>query len=1565
VAPLSESDFRSTGRFDVRRRLGEGGMGVVYEAWDRERRARVAIKTLRTLSAEGILRFKNEFRALQDLSHPNLCTLGELICDAGQWFFTMELVDGVDLLSWVRPAREHWSDQSVSEPRMDPIPSVDTMRRQSSTLPAAPPPSGRLSRPTLPLDVARLRTALLSLGHGVTALHAAGVVHRDIKPSNILVEPNGRAVLLDFGLATSAARPDQSDVRVVGTADYMAPEQASAKKVGPEADWYSVGVILYEALTGGVPFSGAPLEVLLQKQAHEPPPPRSLAPEVPAELDALCTGLLRKDPRQRFGARELYERLARGDGTAPDLRQRARERPFVGRRDELAALEAAFERVRAGAATTLHVCGESGVGKSALVRHFVRRLRAAVPEAVVLHGRCYERESVPYKAVDGVVDALARWLSKLPKRESAALLPQRAGLLAEVFPVLRRVEAMAQAPRPSHDVDPQQLRQRLFGSLRELLTQLGQTRPLVLVVDDLQWADADSLALLEAVTRAPDAPPMLLLATVRAEDATGSSGPMARVGLGEGALADGARSDRASAVAAGAADEGARNDRAAGAGAFVDGVRGADGTAIQGSRANDAAVASLHSDSSRGDLSRSDIAYTTVAPTPRSLSPVVHAARAQTVRGLGAVAPAAAAAVVAAETAAAAVDSAAALATHAAKATTSAAAASPGTMAAAPASRASTAGGGVRAASTVESAAHSSSVGHTSSTSAQPAVGRHTSTALVVETATERTSTATDGWAVRPATTSGARTAAGSPTSTAATAVAPAGATADHGSPSTTGMTAAPSSTAEPVARSSALSASAPHASTSAPHASASAPHASASASHDAAELRPSPLGSATQMILLARLPPDEARQLAAVLLAEQGASSTTASTAGAAIADEAGGHPLFIDELVRHAAASGPEREGPLHLDEALRERVRRLPADAQHVLELVSVAGGPLAQHAAARAADLGFEEFAQQAATLRAANLVRSSGPRPSDLIEPYHDRVRAAVQAGRSPSELRRAHERVALGLESTGRADPEALAAHWQGAGDNDKAAGYAAQAAERASKALAFERAAQLYRQTLLLRPPGSPDVYLLQIRLGDALARTGRGSEAARAYLAAAGEAAPAEALELRRQASEQLLRSGFVDDGLAALQPVLAAVKLSVPATARRAWTVLAWRRARLSLRGLGFERRRAVELPPAQLARVDTAWSLAVGLANIDPVRGAGFGALHLRLALDLGEPSRVARALAFAACVDAMQGVAHTKRIEALVAHARRLAEELGDAHAEALALAAGAILAHSQGRWRGCLPAVDAVERLLRERCSGVAWELSTTNLMRAVSLARMGELSELAKNVTASLQEAEQRGDRYAATALRMGEPNIIWLVQDLPHEARGECEDAIGHWSRSGFHAQHVFHAFAMGQIELYAGAGAWERAQALWPQVERSFLLRLPLLRAGLVELRGRAALAAAASATAARRKELLREARAAARRLERETISYAAASSAALRAAAAHLDGDDDTAQVLLARAALAFDEADMAMHAAVARGRRGHLVGGDEGRALTVTMDAWMRRQNVSNPDRFARMILPGF
>jgi hypothetical protein len=743
---------------------------------------------------------------------------------------------------------------------------------------------------------------------------------------------------------------------------------------------------------------------------------------------------------------------------------------------------------------------------------------------------------------------------------------------------------------------------------------------------------------------------------------------------------------------------------------------------------------------------------------------------------------------------------------------------------------------------------------------------------------------------------------------------------------------------------------------------------ATARAGEDTPASRPSLMAAEAREVHLSRLPPDEARALAAELLSTTTGDGTALGELSAdAIAEEAGGHPLFIDELVRHARMASADRGAPLHLEDALWDRVRRLDAEAQRVLELVAVAGGPIVQQAAARAADFDFATFGQYAATLRAANLVRTTGTRQGDLIEPYHDRVRATIESHRTAAEVRRAHERIAIGLESIGRADPEALATHWQGAGENDKAAGYATQAAERAYKALAFDRAAQLYRQTLVMRPPGAADVATLQVRLGDALAQTGRGAEAARAYLSAADRSAPADALELRRRAAEQLLRAGHVDDGLQAMTPVLAAVKLRVPESPRTALMSLLWRRAQLRMRGVKFTRRQASEVAPAVLARVDAAWSAAVGLGNVDTIRGADFATLHLLLALKAGEPSRVARAMAFEACLTAAMGADGVARANTLAAEAERIADEVKDAHATGLAVAARAIALHMNGHWRDCLPFFDEAERIFRERCTGVAWELATGNLLRSYSLARLGELTELSKNVTQFLQEAEQRGDLYGSTVLRMGEPNLIWLAMDLPEEARSECEEGIRRWSQRGFHQQHVDFSYAMTQIDLYVGDGAaaFARVSGVWPQLEKSFTLRLDVARIVSLHLRGRAALAAAVEASGAARKELLADARRMVKALRKERARWAQPCATALRAALAHLDGDDVSAAALLAEAAAGFDEHEMRMHSASLRARRGVLVAGEEGAADREAARAWTQAQAVANPERFVRVLAPGF
>jgi serine/threonine protein kinase len=492
------------GRFALIRKLGEGGMGVVYEAEDLERGARVALKVLHRARAGTVARFKREFRSLQHLEHPNLVRLGELITDGHEWCFTMELVEGVSLLEHVRGERPFAEHTTRGSPGV---------RRSPRSL--HPSPADRFHE-------GRLRDSLRQLALALATLHAAGIVHRDVKPSNILVTGEGRLIVLDLGLALDLrqeATPSTTGT-IVGTVAYMAPEQGNSGRVLASADWYSVGVLLYEALSGRLPHDGdSPLQVLTSKQLTTPPPPRAWWPEAPADLDELCMALLRMDPAARPGEREIFERLGmadalpadRGIAGSSDLTPRL---PFVGRRSELAWLEDAFAST-SSTALVVHVEGESGLGKSALLRELVDRLVARVPDLLVLGGVCYEREHVPYKALDGVVDRLSRFLRQLADADLAAVLPENTALLARLFPVLEEVDAIAYAPLPRGQVSPRELRARAFEALRELLERLAERHRVVVIIDDMQWTDADSLALLAELLRPPNPSRWLLLLASR------------------------------------------------------------------------------------------------------------------------------------------------------------------------------------------------------------------------------------------------------------------------------------------------------------------------------------------------------------------------------------------------------------------------------------------------------------------------------------------------------------------------------------------------------------------------------------------------------------------------------------------------------------------------------------------------------------------------------------------------------------------------------------------------------------------------------------------------------------------------------------------------------------------------------------------------------------------------------------------------------------------------------------------------------------------------------------------
>ncbi len=519
-------EFLGTQRFNLSRKLGAGGMGVVYEAVDQLTNKTVALKTLSRTEPEHIYRLKREFRELADVSHPNLAALYELMSEGRHWFFTMELVQGVTFTQYVRPdLADRFGDSStISRDAEHMASEADTVEFDSSRLiydsaeiassGEAPPIS------SYDLDESRLRPALRQLAEGVHHLHELGKLHRDIKPSNVLVTREGRVVILDFGLVEDV-EPAARDTLLVGTPDYMSPEQGAQLPISRASDWYSVGVILYEALTGRLPFTGKSFEVVLRKQTRRPVQPKEINPRAPQDLSDLCMNLLRRNPKNRPRGRDVLHALtaARTPFFVPSVTKRLRESAFIGRERPLSELHDAFQSVLSGKGVSVYVRGVSGMGKSTLVQTFLDELKQQRQEALVLQGRCYQRESVPYKALDGVVDSLTRRLTSMPRERVQPMIPPNAPALARVFPVMLQVDAIFEeraAHRESADLFT--LRRHAFGALRQLLLALAVRQPTIIWIDDLQWADADSIRLLEDLVRPPDSPPLLLIASFRAED---------------------------------------------------------------------------------------------------------------------------------------------------------------------------------------------------------------------------------------------------------------------------------------------------------------------------------------------------------------------------------------------------------------------------------------------------------------------------------------------------------------------------------------------------------------------------------------------------------------------------------------------------------------------------------------------------------------------------------------------------------------------------------------------------------------------------------------------------------------------------------------------------------------------------------------------------------------------------------------------------------------------------------------------------------------------------------------
>jgi hypothetical protein len=675
-------------------------------------------------------------------------------------------------------------------------------------------------------------------------------------------------------------------------------------------------------------------------------------------------------------------------------------------------------------------------------------------------------------------------------------------------------------------------------------------------------------------------------------------------------------------------------------------------------------------------------------------------------------------------------------------------------------------------------------------------------------------------------------------------------------------------------------------------------------------------------------------------------------------IARVAAGNPFLLEQLARAAAAGRLVPAAGAALEQLLGCRLADLPAPVRRFLQVLAVCGRPMDPAVVGRAAGLDGDER-PAVAQLRAGHLLRSSGS--AARVEVYHDRIREAVANGLSRDAARDVHGCVARTLEASEPDDPEALFEHWRGAGDAAKAAHHAVRAGHRAYAALAFDRAGFFFRAGL--EDPAAASPSLLEA-LGEALTNAGRPAEAADVYLGAADVAEPSRRTELRRRAAEQLLVGGQIDRGLHVVESVLAAVRMRLAPGPRRALLSLLWNRLRLRWRGVDFTEPPDGISPDVAL-RLDTCWSIVTGLGLVDTVRASDFQVRHLLVALEAGDPSRLARALVIDAVWDVGSGGRHGRFAARRAAQAEALVRRLNAPHTLALAALVDGMLAMFQGRWQASTDHCDRALTVMQEAGITATWERHTAQVFHVGASLLRGNIRSAAARVPALLADARERGNLFLETELctRM---SFVWLAADAPDEGMRNADQAMARWSHQGFHRQHYNHALTRVQNALYRGDAeqAWRLMEAVWPMLRQTLLLRIRFLRIEASFLRARCALSMAAQRPGSARPFLAR-ARRDARLLSRVGMAWPDALACLLGATIDHLDGRPRDAVRGLEAAVRAFDRLDMKLYAAAAGHALGHLVGGSRGQELRQGALAWMASEDIRHPGRVCRLMAPGF
>lgn len=492
---MTEVARRSIGHFEVLGVLGQGGMGVVYRARDTRDGASVALKTLFSRSKIEVAAIRREIDALRRIRHRGVVSIVDDGLEQGVPWYAMELLESRTLTTLLVEAGRS----------SEPPPATGT---RALARPAARSP--RLVKPGETVAVADLVDVIRRICVPLGFVHGEGVVHGDLKPDNIFFRDTLEPVLVDFGLVRHVASTSRDALEVLtdpysGTLPYMSPEHLGDGEVDPRSDIYSLGCILYEMIVGRPPFGGSAAQIRDGHASGPPTPPSNHVHDVPRGLDEIVLRMLETSPSDRFGYASDVARALAPFGTgaadtvfedAPPARDYLYRPPFVGRDDALDRVE--LWRESEGPILYLH--GEQGIGKTRALAEVA--LEAVEDGQKVVSCACSPTSTIvsaaPFHAFSGAFRAVADHCRAQGPEETARVLGSRGALLAQYAPFLAELDGFEAAPvQPleSHDA----ARQRLYAWFAKTLSAMAEQEPLLLLMDDCQWADELSRGFLDGV----------------------------------------------------------------------------------------------------------------------------------------------------------------------------------------------------------------------------------------------------------------------------------------------------------------------------------------------------------------------------------------------------------------------------------------------------------------------------------------------------------------------------------------------------------------------------------------------------------------------------------------------------------------------------------------------------------------------------------------------------------------------------------------------------------------------------------------------------------------------------------------------------------------------------------------------------------------------------------------------------------------------------------------------------------------------------------------------------------